>query len=59
VHTLSVSNDWVAEGRTNILWLPPEYRATCIAIWNRIVALGHSSGRISFLEFKERSKLIY
>ena len=58
VLTLSVSNDWVAEGRTNILWLPPEYRATCQAVWNEIIVLGHSSGRISILGFKEGSKLI-
>jgi WD40 repeat protein len=58
VDTLYLSNDWVAEGGTNFLWLPYDYRATCVAIWNRIVVLGHSSGKITFLEFKEGSKLI-
>jgi WD40 repeat protein len=58
VDTLYLSNDWVVEGGTNFLWLSPDYRATCVAIWNRIVVLGHLSGRISFLEFKEGSKLI-
>jgi hypothetical protein len=58
VHALFVSNDWVAEGRGNILWLPPDYRATSVAAWNGIAALGHSSGRISFPEFKQGSKLI-
>jgi WD40 repeat protein len=56
--SLFVANDWVLEGKGKILWLPPEYRATSIAIWNRIIVLGHSSGRISYLGFKERSKLI-
>jgi WD40 repeat protein len=55
---LLVSNDWVVEGKGKILWLPPEYRATSMAVWNRIIVLGHSSGRISVLEFKEGSKLI-
>ena len=55
---LFVSNDWVVEGKGKILWLPPEYRATSMAVWNRIIVLGHSSGRISVLEFKEGSKLI-
>jgi len=32
VHTLSVSNNWVVERGSNILWLSPNYRATCIAI---------------------------
>ena len=57
VRTLFVFGDWVAEGGTNILWLPPDYRATCIAVWNGIVVLGHSSGRITFLEFKEGPSL--
>jgi WD40 repeat protein len=52
---LFVANDWVVEGRTNILWLPPDYRATCEAVWNKVIVLGHSSGRISILGFKEGS----
>src|SRR5271154_658373 len=48
---LFVSSNWVAEEKENILWLPPDYRATCVTVWNGIVALGHSSGDISFLEF--------
>jgi WD40 repeat protein len=55
---LFVSNDWVVEGKGKILWLPPEYRATSMAIWDRIIVLGHSSGRISFLKFKEGLKFI-
>ncbi len=55
---LFVLNDWVIEGKEKILWLPPDYRATSIAVWNRIIVLGHSSGRISCLGFKEGSKFI-
>ena len=58
IHALFVSNDWVAERAGNILWLPPDYRATSAAVWNRIIVLGHSSGGISILEFKHGSKLI-
>jgi WD40 repeat protein len=57
-YTLFISNNWVAEGGSNLLWLPPDYRATCEAVWNEIIVLGHSSGRISILGFKEGSKLI-
>jgi hypothetical protein len=56
--TLSVSNDWIAEGKATILRLPPEYRATCEAVWNEIIALGHSLGGISILGFREGPKLI-
>jgi WD40 repeat protein len=56
--TLHVLYSWLAEGTTNFLWLPTEYRPTCEAIQDRLVALGHSSGRISFLQIKQGSKLI-
>jgi hypothetical protein len=55
---LFVSNDWVIEGKEKFLWLPPEYRPTCEAVWDRIIVLGHSSGRISILGFKKGSKHI-
>lgn len=58
LHTLFVLNDWIAEEGTNILWLPYNYRATCIAVWDGIVVLGHSLGRISFLEFEQGSKTV-
>jgi WD40 repeat protein len=58
LRTLFVSNDWVAEEGVNILWLPPDYRATCVAVRDGMVVLGHSSGSISFLKFEEGSKTI-
>ncbi|PVH70823.1 NACHT-domain-containing protein [Cadophora sp. DSE1049] len=56
--TLRVRNYWLVDGITNILWLPTDYRPTCEAIWDTIVILGHSSGRISFLRIGEGPKLI-
>ncbi|KAN0117075.1 Quinonprotein alcohol dehydrogenase-like superfamily [Hyaloscypha variabilis] len=59
MNTLLVSKDWIAEGGTNILWLPPNYRPpTCIAVWDGVLALGYLSGRISILRFQEGLKLI-
>ena len=55
---LFIANNWVVEWETNILWLPPDYRQTCEAVWNKVIVLGHSSGRISILGFKEESRLI-
>jgi WD40 repeat protein len=49
---LFVGNNWVVEGRRNILWLAPDFRAACVAVWNRTIVLGHSSENIFFLEFK-------
>jgi WD40 repeat protein len=58
LYNLSVLDSWVVEGAENILWLPPEYRSSSVAIWNGIVALGCSSGRICILQFKQGSTLI-
>jgi hypothetical protein len=55
---LFISNDWLVEGRTSTLWLPPDYRVTCEAVWNKVIVLGHSSGGISILGFNEGSRLI-
>jgi WD40 repeat protein len=56
--TLYISNGWVVEGSRKLLWLPPEYRGTSMSVWKRIIVLGHSSGRITILGFKEGSKYI-
>jgi len=55
---LQVSNYWVVEGDTNILWLPPDYRGNCSATWNRSLVIGHPSGRISIFCFKKGAKLV-
>jgi WD40 repeat protein len=56
--SLQVSKYWVVEGDTNILWLPPDYRETCSASWDKSLIIGHSSGRISFFCFKKEAKLV-
>ena len=57
LETLRVSGGWVVEGMSNILWLPPNYLPpTCQATYNGIIVLGHSSGRVSFLNFAPGAK---
>ncbi|KAH8645897.1 beta transducin-like protein HET-D2Y [Tricladium varicosporioides] len=59
VNTLLVSNGWIAEGSTNVLCLPIDYRSpTHVAVWNRILALGYSTGRVIVIELQERLKII-
>jgi hypothetical protein len=48
---LHVKNQWVACRTENILWLPPDYRATCVAVQQNILAMGHASGRVTLIEF--------
>jgi WD40 repeat protein len=48
---LSVVNDWVTKDREKVIWLLPDYQATCVAVWDDLLVLGHSSGAVSFFEF--------
>lgn len=48
---LHVKDHWVAQEMANVLWLPFDYRATCVAVRNNIIVLGHESGHVTFFEF--------
>ncbi|KFY30946.1 hypothetical protein V493_01528 [Pseudogymnoascus sp. VKM F-4281 (FW-2241)] len=52
IPTLHVANNWLVEGTTNLLWLPADYRPTSEAVRDKLAILGHSSGRISFVQLK-------
>jgi hypothetical protein len=49
--TVDVKGDWVTLNREETLWLPPDYRPHVVAIYNRVIAIGCSSGRIFLLHF--------
>ncbi len=55
---LRASDQWVVEGNTNIIWLPPDYRESCSATRDRSLVVGHSSGRISVFHFEQGAKLV-
>jgi WD40 repeat protein len=44
-------NHWIALNGKRVLWLPPEAPPVCSAINANQIALGHASGRISFIGF--------
>ena len=46
-----IDNDWIFRGKQRLLWLPPDYRASCEASYNNIYVLGHFSGRVTFIGF--------
>ena len=48
---LYVNRHWVTWGGESILWVPPDYRASCVAVRHNILAIGHESGRVTFTEF--------
>ncbi|KAJ6168709.1 hypothetical protein N7497_001552 [Penicillium chrysogenum] len=43
---------WINMNGKNVLWLPPDFRSRCSAINGDSLALGHVSGRVSFLRFR-------
>ena len=47
-----VQDEWISLNQQRMLWLPSEYRPTCATVNRNTVALGHSSGRTTFLEFR-------
>jgi WD40 repeat protein len=42
---------WVPWKTGNVLWLPHDYQAECLAVRNNVLALGDASGRVTFIEF--------
>jgi hypothetical protein len=51
VDGLTISENWVSRGAEHLLWLPPDYRPTCAALYGSTLVLGHRSGRITYLHF--------
>ncbi|KAF8544656.1 NACHT and WD40 domain protein [Trichophaea hybrida] len=48
-HSVGLKGHWVRYGTENILWLPPDYRAMCHSVHHNVLALGHMSGRVTFI----------
>jgi WD40 repeat protein len=54
---LFVNEKWIVRGSEALLWIPPEYRATSVAVFGELVVLGHASGRVSIIEFTLQAKV--
>lgn len=46
-----LESHWVTFNRRKRLWLPPEYRPSCFAIYGNVLVLGYGSGRVLFINF--------
>lgn len=45
---------WITlNGNKALLWLPPEFRPTCSTVKDSTLALRYTSGKVSFIEFRE------
>jgi WD40 repeat protein len=51
LYNISGKGDWITRGAEKLLWLPSDYRATCFAQCHNLLALGHASGQVTFIEF--------
>ncbi|KAK3989436.1 putative wd40 repeat pf20, partial [Cladorrhinum sp. PSN332] len=47
---LFVDDEWITGGGKNLLWLPPDYRATCTSVYDHTLVLGHASGQVTFFQ---------
>ena len=45
-----VYDNWLFRDGKKMLWLPPDFRPTCIARYNDLLVLGHESGKITFFD---------
>ncbi|KAL4767499.1 quinon protein alcohol dehydrogenase-like superfamily [Aspergillus nidulans var. acristatus] len=48
-HSLFVNEKWICQNGQHLIWLPPQYRATCAFVRENTVILGHQSGALTFL----------
>jgi WD40 repeat protein len=48
---LYVDEEWVTWRTERVLWIPPDYRPTCVGVRDSILVIGHGSGRLTFIEF--------
>jgi WD40 repeat protein len=49
--TLFIKNNWISFGNTKLLWLPLEYRPSCLAFQDNLLVLGLASGIVQVIEF--------
>jgi hypothetical protein len=51
IYAISIDNGWVTQDGQKLLWLPPDFRPSCSAVSINVLAFGHLSGFVTFLEF--------
>ena len=53
---LFVKEQWIVCSSKTLLWLPPDYRATSVAVFRGIIVLRHALGHMLIIEFIVDSK---
>jgi WD40 repeat protein len=45
-----IRDQWVCSRTEPILWIPPEYRSACFAVYGGSIGFGHFSGRVTIMK---------
>ncbi|KAL4923657.1 uncharacterized protein BDV17DRAFT_296150 [Aspergillus undulatus] len=53
-NSIFVHGKWLCRNGQQLIWLPPQYRPTCVLIREDTVILGHYSGALTFLWLTSR-----
>ena len=48
VQRWKVEDEWLCHEGQNVLWLPPDFRPSCTAIYDDLFVIGHRSGKVTF-----------
>jgi WD40 repeat protein len=47
-----INGNWMTRDGENLLWLPSDYRASCLALYGNLLVLGCPSGQVTCIEFR-------
>jgi WD40 repeat protein len=47
---VSVKGNWIYCGEETMIWLPPDYRPDCIAVYQNIAVFGYWTGAVTMLQ---------
>ena len=56
---LSSDGAWIAYNSENLVWLPSEYRPSCLAVSGKMIGVGVGSGKVWLCKFKVDNTQIY
>jgi WD40 repeat protein len=45
-----IDQNWLIQNSCKMLWLPPDFRPSCLTSYGHLFVMGHVSGRITFLK---------
>ncbi|KAB5581231.1 hypothetical protein GE09DRAFT_934273, partial [Coniochaeta sp. 2T2.1] len=50
-YALSADGLWITWDGQDVLWLPPEFRPSCLAVSGSMIAIGYAQGNVLLFKF--------